>query len=106
MATSLVLDFDDPSIGVEVYLAREIFRGLVLADEARRKAIHPSPLRVASFKARRSGAVKLHGAIKLIYADIDRPGVHVAAARDKGGCAFDLAAAQIRLNPDLALDTS
>ena len=105
MATILVLDFDNPSIGVEVYLAREIFRGLVLPDEACRKAIHPSPLCVATFKARRSGPVKLHGAIKSIYADIYRPGVFIAAARDKGGCAFDLAAAQIRLNPDLALDT-
>src|SRR5215212_9588274 len=104
MATCSVLDLDDPNIRVELDLTREVARGLLLGDDACRKAPHPSPLGVAALEPRRSGTVEHHGSVEPVDGDIDRAGALVAAAHDHGGNAPPLAAAQIGLDPELALD--
>jgi hypothetical protein len=104
MTTALVFNFDDPDIGVELDLTREVSRGFILSDGARRKAPQPSPVRGTAFEAGRSRTVKRQRTVEPIDADLDRTRMFVAAARNHGGRALDLTAAQIGLDPEFALD--
>src|SRR6476646_9943203 len=93
ITTSLVFNFDDPDVGIEIHLPREVRRGFALGDDVCGEASYPSPLRGSAFEAGRSGTVEHQGTIEPIDAYIDRAGVLVAAARYNGGRALDLTAA-------------
>src|SRR3990170_2441728 len=104
MPPRFVLDLYDPKVGVEPALAREIEICLGFAHRPRPEAAHPPPIGLALHQACWRRAIEEHRAVEPIDANEDGAGSLIPALHDHDGNALGVTTAQIRPDPDLALD--
>lgn len=99
MAALPVLDHDDPKVGIEGQLLRQVAIGLGLGSGQAGQARLPTSLGVLGTEARRRRPEEAGAAVEPADLDVNGARIGIAAALEEGGGTFQGAAAQVGFDP-------